>query len=151
MRTSLVGVPVEELVRRLRRWTSGNEPHVRAAVELLIRHDFWLRRPDFVSEVLYGSDHTVFVDWRRARHELTYNAFASASTTQEAILDLAVALGEDRFRLSRMDGTQAQSIQLAVTAALSRTVPSPTSSWSTGESYRYRTDPTDPFGTDTHP
>jgi hypothetical protein len=33
--------------RQLRRWTHNNDPHVRAAVELPIEHETWIRRGDF--------------------------------------------------------------------------------------------------------
>ena len=37
----------DALVVRLRRWTHNHDPHVRAAVELLIEHETWIRRGDF--------------------------------------------------------------------------------------------------------
>ena len=35
------------IIAGLRTWTREHDPHVRAAVELLIEHDSWLRRADF--------------------------------------------------------------------------------------------------------
>ena len=37
----------DTMVRALRRWTASHDPHVRAAVELLIEHETWIRRADF--------------------------------------------------------------------------------------------------------
>ena len=37
----------DTLVRLLRRWTHNHDPHIRAAVELLIEHETWIRRADF--------------------------------------------------------------------------------------------------------
>jgi hypothetical protein len=53
-----------------------------------------------------------WIDWRAAR------AFADAgtvaSTSEMAILDLAVALGENRYRLSVMGAANSRSIATAV-------------------------------------
>ena len=34
----------DTLARLLRRWTHNHDSHVRAAVELLIEHETWIRR-----------------------------------------------------------------------------------------------------------
>ena len=43
------------LIAGLRAWTRDHDPHVRAAVELLIEHDVWLRRPDFTRACIFRS------------------------------------------------------------------------------------------------
>jgi hypothetical protein len=53
------GPPVPDLAERLRRWAQGYLP-VLTAVELLIAHDRWLARPDFVTscvDVFDGYDY----------------------------------------------------------------------------------------------
>ena len=43
------------LIAGLRAWTRGHDPHVRAAVELLIEHNVWLRRADFTQGCIFRS------------------------------------------------------------------------------------------------
>jgi len=75
------------LIAGLRAWTRDHDPHVRAAVELLIEHDVWLRRADFTRARIVCSGREAYVNWVAAR------AFADAgtvaSTSETAILDLA--------------------------------------------------------------
>ena len=103
------------LIAGLRAWTRDHDPHVRAAVELLIEHDVWLRRADFTRACIVRSGREAYVNWVAAR------AFADAgtvaSTSEMAILDLAVALGENRYRLSIMGAANARSIATAVARA----------------------------------
>ena len=103
------------LIAGLRAWTRDHDPHVRAAVELLIEHDVWLRRADFTRACIRLPRPGGLVNWEAAR------AFADAgtvaSTSEMAILDLAVALGENRYRLSIMGAANARSIATAVARA----------------------------------
>ena len=78
------------LAAALRAWTRHHDPHVRAAVELLIEHDFWLRRADFTRACIFRSGREAYVDWVAAR--AFTDAGAVASTSEMAVLDLAVAL-----------------------------------------------------------
>lgn len=112
------------LTAGLRRWTKDHDPHVRAAVELLIWHETWIRRAGFVNAAVRrdGSRGTgkgtgvAWIDWDAAR------SFAStgprASTSELAVLDLAVALGENRYRLSIMGDAHAGAIVTAFAQAL---------------------------------
>ncbi len=104
------------LVTALCAWTRHHDPHVRAAVGLLIEHDSWLRRPDFTRACVRRSRGEAWIDWQAAR------TFADegpgASTSQLAILDLAVALGENRFRLSIMGAANSRAIAAAVACAV---------------------------------
>jgi hypothetical protein len=103
------------LITGLRAWTRSHDPHVRAAAELLIEHDSWLRRADFTRACIFRSGREAYVNWVAAR------AFADAgtvaSTSEMAILDLAVALGENRYRLPVMGAANARSIATAVSRA----------------------------------
>ena len=103
------------LVAGLRAWIRGHDPHVRAAVELLIEHDFWLRRADFTRACIFRSGREAYVNWVAARAFV--DAGTVASTSEMAILDLAVALGENRYRLSIMGAANARSIATAVARA----------------------------------
>jgi hypothetical protein len=104
------------LVAALCAWTRNHDPHVRAAVDLLIEHDFWLRRPDFTRACVHRSGREAWIDWQDAR--AFADADPGASTSQLAILDLAVALGENRFRLSIMGAANSRSIAAAAARAV---------------------------------
>jgi len=104
------------LVAALRTWTRGHDPHVRAAVELLIDHDFWLRRADFTRACVRKDAREAWIDWRKAREFVDQGAVAS--TSEMAILDLAVALGENRYRLSIMGTAHSRWIATAVARAV---------------------------------
>jgi hypothetical protein len=104
------------LVAALRTWIRGHDPHVRAAVELLIEHDVWLRHPDFTRACIVRSGGEAYVNWVAAR--AFSDAGAVASTSEMAILDLAVALGENRYRLSIMGETHSRWIATAVARAV---------------------------------
>lgn len=122
-------LPTEELLARLRRWAEPHDGHVRAAVGLLIEHGFWLRRRDFVSAAVrvgqyYDEQGRVvdsgeaYLDWSAARRAFDGDEVRRASSTERAVLDLAIALGEDRFLLSRMGTQNSRSIADAVAAAV---------------------------------
>jgi hypothetical protein len=111
----------EMLIAGLRRWTREHDAHVRAAVELLIWHGdggFWLRRRDFTDAAVqrYPRDRMYVIDWTAARAFVDRGA--TASTSEMAILDLAVALGENRYRLSIMGTAHSKAIADAVAAAV---------------------------------
>jgi hypothetical protein len=104
-------------------WTRGHERHVWAAVELLIAHRGWLDRPDFQASCLrraaageYALDWW-WIDWRAARTALDADRFAPASAAELAVLDLAIALGEDRYRLRAMSPLHRRLIADGVTRA----------------------------------
>lgn len=105
----------EALIKGLRAWTRENDPHVRAAVELLLWHEFWLRRADFRSAAVHRGKYEATIDWGAAREFVDEGA--KASTSEMAILDLAVALGEDRFRLNIMGSAHSRAIGNAMFAA----------------------------------
>ena len=106
----------DTLVRLLRRWTQTHDPHVRAAVELLIEHETWIRRADFRRACIERDAREAWINWRKAR-EFT-DAGSTASTSEMAVLDLAVALGENRYRFSIMGQANSRMIARAVARAL---------------------------------
>lgn len=111
-------------VTRLRKWTKHHDLHVRAAVDLLIWHEFWLRRQDFVKACITSDrDGTSWISWAKAREFAGGNP--RGSTSELAILDLAVSLGEDRYWLSRMGHQHGRAIITAVAAALGEQVTFP--------------------------
>lgn len=107
----------DQLADALRRWT-GKDDHKRAAEELLIEHGFWLRRTDFLDAALrYDSDDAAaLIMWSKAREFL--DTEPRASTTELAVLDLAAALGEDRFQLTAMGRAHRDMVRTAVNTAL---------------------------------
>jgi hypothetical protein len=104
------------LVAALRAWTRHHDPHVRAAVGLLIEHDFWLHRLDFIRACVHHGRGQAWIYWQAAR--AFADAGRGASTSQLAILDLAVALGENRYRLSIMGAANSRAIATAVARAV---------------------------------
>jgi hypothetical protein len=99
----------------LRAWARNHDDHARAAVELLIEHGFWLRRADFTRACM-RRDSVTWIDWDAARRFVDQGAVAS--TSEMAILDLAVALGENRYRLSIMGAAHSRWIATAVARAV---------------------------------
>lgn len=106
----------DALVVRLRRWTHNHDPHVRAAVELLIEHETWIRRGDFQRACVERNAREAWINWRKAREFA--DAGSAASTSEMAVLDLAVALGENRYRFSIMGPAHSRMIAQAVARAL---------------------------------
>jgi hypothetical protein len=106
----------DTLARALRRWTGNHDPHVRAAVDLLIEHETWIRRADFRRACVHADGREAWVSWREARE------FAESrpvgSTSELAVLDLAVALGENRFKFSIMGPAHSRMMATAVARAL---------------------------------
>lgn len=111
-------IPHEDLIRGLRAWTARHDPHVRAAVELLIDHEHWLRNGHFVRGCVRvsRSDGTVWIDWKAARH--AHHRGLVGSATQLAVLDYAIALAENRYRLTARDRTNARLAAAATARAL---------------------------------
>ena len=105
----------DALVLSLRGWGSSCDAHKRAAVELLIWHEHWLRRSDFLKACTFKGRELTNIKWGDARAFV--DAGPQASTSQLAILDLAVALGEDRYKLASMGAAHSRSIANAMSAA----------------------------------
>lgn len=106
------------VVAGLREWTRSHELHVRAAVWLLLAHETWPRRPEFLAACVRRSGTQVWIDWAAAREVFDDGEFIWASSTEIAVLDLVIALGEDRYRLRAMGEGNARLIAEAVAAAV---------------------------------
>jgi len=106
----------DTLVRLLRRWTHNHDPHVRAAVELLIERETWIRRAGFQRACIELGSREAWINWRKAREFV--DSGSVASTSEMAILDLAVAIGENRYRLSIMGAAHSRAIVKAFAVAL---------------------------------
>jgi hypothetical protein len=104
---------IDEIVKGLRAWAAGDRIN-EAAVELLIAHGTWLRRGDFLRAAIDQGDGMARVDWDAARE---FERDSPASTTERAMLRLAVAIGSDEFRLAAMGPANAQAITRALAAA----------------------------------
>ena len=103
-------------VRLLRRWIHNHDPHVCAAVELLIWHETWIRRADFQRAAVERNAREAWINWRKAREFV--DSGSRASTSETAVLDLAVALGENRYKFSIMGPANSRMIAQAVARAL---------------------------------
>jgi hypothetical protein len=100
----------------LRRWAANMDASDRAAVDLLAWHGYWLRRPGFKAAAIENRGAHLAIDWRKAREFC--DSGPRASTSEMAILDLAVTLAEDRFRFRIMGDAHAKAIVRAVAQAL---------------------------------
>lgn len=107
----------DKTVTGLRAWAEGDWIAT-AAAELLISHETWVRRSDFARACTDSGDGMTRIRWDDAR------AFADGgprcSTTELAVLRLAVAIGSDEYRLAAMGLVNAGLIIQAFTMALGR-------------------------------
>lgn len=108
-------------VHALRRWAAQMDASGQAAVDLLAWHGYWLRRADFAKAAIEKRGVHLAIDWRNAREFL--ESGPRASTSEAAILDLAVTLAEDRFRFRIMGAAHSKAIVRAVALALGEEVP----------------------------
>jgi hypothetical protein len=90
--------------------------HVRAAVDLLIDHEMWIRQADFQRACIELRAREAYINWRKARDFI--DAGSTASTSEMAILDLAVAIGENRFNSRSWGRANSWLIAAAVARAL---------------------------------
>jgi hypothetical protein len=100
----------DDLAVGLRGWARGCTAHEQAAVELLIWHETWLRRPDFKGAAITqrAPGLVAIINWYEAR-EFIDRAYCgrnaerlSASSTERRVLDVAVTIGEDALGLSHL-------------------------------------------------
>jgi hypothetical protein len=107
----------DKLAAGLRAWAEGDWIAT-AATELLIAHETWLRRGSFIAACTDTEEGMTRIRWDDAR------AFADGgprcSTTELAVLRLAVAIGSDEYRLASMGRANAGFIIQAFTMALGR-------------------------------
>lgn len=114
--------PPIHLATALRAAYCQHDPHRRAAVELLIWHEHWLRRRDFLDAAVLVDDDEyggqVWISFSRAREAFEAGQFDRCSSSERAVLDLAIALGEDRYRLAYMGAAHSAAIARAMCAAV---------------------------------
>lgn len=134
----------------LRLWAAGHSAHVRAAVELLIAHEVWLCRVEFQAVCLHRDhDGAYWIDWTAARAGFDAGIFARASMSERAVLDLAIALAQDRYRLGSMSTGKARLITAAVTAAAGIPLPRRSNSVQPHHSHQHDDCPALAGGTET--
>jgi hypothetical protein len=105
----------ETLAAGLRAWAQGDRI-AEAAVGLLIEHETWLRRGDFPAACIDSGDGMSRPDWDDAKAFI--DAGVACSTTELAVLKLAVAIGSDEYRLAAMGRANARAITAAFALAL---------------------------------
>ena len=118
-------ISFEDLAAGLRGYYRGGTAHEQAAVELLIWHESWLRRPDFREACITqrAAGLVARIDWYEAREFIDrgYSRRGErpvpASSSQRRVLDLAVALGEDQFGLSGLGRAHKRAVAQAFAAA----------------------------------
>lgn len=109
----------DALAAALRARVDGQDAHVRAAVDLLAWNESWLRRPDFIKAciVQHSSGDVASVNWHIAGRFAA--AAPRASTSQLAILELAVTLAQRNASWLRFDGdAHARAVVTAIAAAV---------------------------------
>lgn len=108
----------ETVVRDVVEWARTSDPHVHAAVELLLEHDTWFRRRDFLDAAVMRTVDGHYVRWSAAQDAFNEGVFNRSSSTELAVLELAIALGMDAYRFSSMGRANKATILKAVTTAL---------------------------------
>src|SRR5712691_8773449 len=119
-------ISFEDLAAGLRGYYRGGTAHEQAAVELLIWHETWLRRPDFRAACITQLAPKLIarINWGEARgfidrgYTQQRERPLAASTSQRAVLDLAVALGENQFRLGGLGHAHKRAAAQAFAAAV---------------------------------
>ena len=116
-------ITLEDRVKGLRGWVREHGDHERAAAELLIWKESWLRRPDFIAACVtqYGPGLIARIDWDGARSycDRRQTAGAPPASSDWKILDLAIALGGCEYGwLTGMGHAHQRAIANAVTAAV---------------------------------
>lgn len=113
-----------DLLEGLRRWAAGYSAD-RAAVELLITHDEWLRRPDFhrYMEPVFDADGQplTVIEWDRVRKAIKRGdliASSSALSVLRIALSLTVGLPVDLGEaLTGLDATNTTAVTVAMVTA----------------------------------
>jgi hypothetical protein len=106
------------LVNDLQKWVAHNDYHVAAAVRLLIEHDYWLRNGRFVRAAVVKAVDGQYISWSRARLAFDAGEFDRSSTSEVAVLNLAIMLGGDEMHLSSLGKVNGAIAARAVAAAL---------------------------------
>lgn len=107
---------MSEVIRKLREWSGEQQAPIAAAVELLIRHGYWLNREAFIRSCVHQDDRHARISWSSALRHLTDNLHANPS--ERAVLAYAIALATDQYCFSRMDRANSDLFLWATTHAL---------------------------------
>jgi hypothetical protein len=113
------------LAERLRAGARDAAPHKNAAVELLISdiHSAWLDNERFVELCVFDTADDAYINWNTVRTAFDEGLFDKSSTTERAILDFAIALGEDHYRFAIMDDRQRALLAAATVRAIDPIIP----------------------------
>lgn len=106
----------DELAAGLRAWAEGDQI-CSAAVELLIWHETWIRRADFIAACTDSFDGMTAILWDKAE-KFAKRPALRGSTHEITMLQIAVAIGADRYRLAGKGRAGAAAIMRAFAAAL---------------------------------
>lgn len=106
----------EELAAGLRRGAASRDDRERAAVELLIWHETFLRRRDFFEAAVGIQGDAYHVSWDRARRFAERGAGVSSS--QRTVLELAAWIATDPLGLSRLGYIHTYKAAAALARAL---------------------------------
>lgn len=109
---------LNDLVDQLLTWSDGQDPHVQAAVELLIEHGRWIADRGFRDTCITVDDGIAWIDWDAARAAYDAGRFGAASGSEQAVLDFAISLGEDRYQFYRLDFANRRLVLNAIAHAL---------------------------------
>jgi hypothetical protein len=115
------GAGADGAVAGLHAWIDGHDAHMQAAVWLVLRHEVWPRRGEFLRACVHSSaDGVHWIDWSAARTAFERGEFhrAGASRTELAVLDLEIELGRDRFMLRALRVGNARAVAAAVAHAV---------------------------------
>jgi hypothetical protein len=106
----------KDLEAGLRVW-AANDPHSEAAVDLLAAHDVWLHRADFTAAAIdpAGPDFAR-IQWVKAFEFAVGDV--NAPTSALAVLNMAILIGQDMYRLASLDRTNRGLVVRALTHAL---------------------------------
>lgn len=110
----------DEMTKGLRAWAArqGQDPNVRAAVNLLLGQPRWLEDEKFTVCCIHVEGQVAWIDWGEARVFLHLGP--PCSSGERAMLQLIVDLGSDRYQFSRLDGLNVQAAIRAFTEAAGR-------------------------------
>lgn len=114
----MTSAETDRMYEALRRGAAVQNDHRRAGVELLIQHEHWLSRADFRRAALrddpeYGE---ALIRWDQAGEFL--DSGPRGSTSELAVLRLAVALARDTFDFGVMGRGHRAMIRQALDTAL---------------------------------
>ena len=104
------------LIAGLRERAATHDANVRAALELLIWHDYWLRRSDFRRACVTQTAQPPYMRWEKARDFA--DSGPACSSSQLVMLRLAVAIAADDLGLQRLGAAHRRAAVKAFAQAL---------------------------------